>query len=88
MTQALRRQDARGQVRASAAEIYDEFFVPALFAEWAPRVLDAARLAPSLLCGAACEAGAAQQKKATPSRTDSIFVFTAPPLHLDIHGPR
>jgi SAM-dependent methyltransferase len=42
MPQAIRNADARGQVRASAAEIYDEFFVPALFAEWAPRVLDAA----------------------------------------------
>ena len=27
-----------GQVVASAAEVYDEFFVPALFQEWAPRV--------------------------------------------------
>lgn len=45
MTQALRSEDARGQVAASAAEIYDRFFVPALFAEWAPRVLDAARVA-------------------------------------------
>ncbi|HEX5093658.1 MAG TPA: methyltransferase domain-containing protein [Burkholderiales bacterium] len=45
MTQALRSEDARGQVRASAAEVYDEFFVPALFAEWAPRVLEAARVA-------------------------------------------
>jgi len=34
--------DARGQVRASAAEVYDEFFVPALFAQWPARVLDAA----------------------------------------------
>lgn len=42
MQQAMRSDDARGQVRASAAEIYDEFFVPALFGAWAPRVLDAA----------------------------------------------
>lgn len=42
MQQAMRSDDARGQVRASAAEIYDEFFVPALFGAWAPRVLEAA----------------------------------------------
>lgn len=35
-----------GQVTRSAAEIYKEFFVPALFLEWAPRVADAAGLAP------------------------------------------
>jgi len=33
---------ARGQVAASAAEVYDEVFVPALFAQWADPVLDAA----------------------------------------------
>ncbi|MGE5147023.1 MAG: methyltransferase domain-containing protein [Candidatus Eiseniibacteriota bacterium] len=36
----------KGQVTGSAAEIYDAFFVPALFAEWAPRVAEAAGLAP------------------------------------------
>ncbi|MEZ4714335.1 MAG: methyltransferase domain-containing protein [Caldilineaceae bacterium] len=35
-----------GQVIRSAAEIYDEFFVPALFGEWAEPVADAAQLAP------------------------------------------
>jgi SAM-dependent methyltransferase len=35
-----------GQVNRSAAEVYEEFFVPALFQEWAPRVADAAHLAP------------------------------------------
>jgi SAM-dependent methyltransferase len=34
----------KGQVTRSAAEIYDEFFVPALFQEWAPRMADAARI--------------------------------------------
>jgi len=32
----------RGQVAGTAAEIYERFFVPALFAEWAGRVADAA----------------------------------------------
>jgi SAM-dependent methyltransferase len=33
---------SRGQVAASAAEVYEEIFVPALFGPWADRVLDAA----------------------------------------------
>jgi ubiquinone/menaquinone biosynthesis C-methylase UbiE len=32
----------RGQVNSSAAEIYEEFFVPALFREWAARVCESA----------------------------------------------
>jgi ubiquinone/menaquinone biosynthesis C-methylase UbiE len=35
-------EHAAGQVAASAAEIYENFFVPALFAEWPKRVLKAA----------------------------------------------
>jgi SAM-dependent methyltransferase len=33
-----------GQVSASAAEVYEEFFLPALFQEWPPRIVDAARI--------------------------------------------
>jgi len=33
-----------GQVAASAAEIYEEFFVPALFGEWPARVLSAIQI--------------------------------------------
>lgn len=33
-----------GQVVASAAEIYEQFFVPALFAEWPERLLEAAKV--------------------------------------------
>lgn len=36
-----------GQVTAGAADIYETFFVPALFGEWAPRVVDTARIARS-----------------------------------------
>jgi len=32
----------RGQVNTSAAEVYEEFFVPALFGEWGSRVVEAA----------------------------------------------
>lgn len=40
------REHDRGQVAASAAEIYEEFFVPALFAEWPARLLEAAGTRP------------------------------------------
>jgi ubiquinone/menaquinone biosynthesis C-methylase UbiE len=36
----------KGQVSRSAAEVYEEFFIPALFGEWAPRVADAAHIQP------------------------------------------
>lgn len=34
----------RGQVKRTAADIYEEFFVPALFQEWTDRVADAAQV--------------------------------------------
>ena len=37
---------ASGQVSAGAAEIYEEFYLPALFLEWAPRMAEAARVGP------------------------------------------
>ena len=37
----------RGQVSASAAEVYEEFFVPALFTEWPPLLAEAANIRPS-----------------------------------------
>lgn len=39
-------ENDRGQVIQSAAEVYDQFFVPALFEEWAHRVVDAAHVEP------------------------------------------
>lgn len=36
----------RGQLTASAAEVYERFFVPALFGEWAPRLCAAAAVGP------------------------------------------
>ncbi len=35
-----------GQLTGSAADVYDEFFVPALFRQWAPVVADAAGVKP------------------------------------------
>ena len=39
-------ETATGQVSASAAEIYEEFYLPALFQEWATRMVDAAHVVP------------------------------------------
>ena len=47
-----------GQLTATAAEIYERFFVPALFAEWSPRVLQAAGVRPGHdLLDVACGTG-------------------------------
>ena len=54
----------RGQVSRSAAEIYDKFFLPALFEQWTPHVADAASIGAGdhvldVACGTgvlACEA--------------------------------
>ena len=57
----------RGQITASAAEVYEEFFVPALFREWPPRVLDAAGVAAGqrvldVACGTGVLARAARER--------------------------
>jgi len=60
----------KGQVTRSAADIYEEFFVPALFQQWAPLVADAARLAPGQrVLDVACGTGALSReaaKRVTP----------------------
>jgi ubiquinone/menaquinone biosynthesis C-methylase UbiE len=45
-TQQVESQGDRGQVNRSAAEVYEEFFVPALFQEWTSRVVEAAQIGP------------------------------------------
>jgi SAM-dependent methyltransferase len=56
-----------GQVAAAAAEVYEEFFVPALFAEWAPRLCDAAMLVEGqsvvdIACGTGIAARTARER--------------------------
>lgn len=47
-----------GQVNRDAASVYEEFFVPALFAEWAPKVAGALEpIAPGIVLDVACGTG-------------------------------
>lgn len=47
-----------GQLTASAAEVYEEFFLPALFRAWAPQVVTAAQLRPGMkVVDVACGTG-------------------------------
>ncbi len=39
-------QQVKGQVSSDAAEVYEEFFLPALFQPWAERMTEAARITP------------------------------------------
>jgi len=39
------QRSSHGQITGNAARVYEQFFVPALFAEWGPRVADAMALA-------------------------------------------
>jgi ubiquinone/menaquinone biosynthesis C-methylase UbiE len=56
---------ATGQVSADAARIYDAFFVPALFAEWAQPVCDAVEIRPDdCVIDIACGTGVAAREAA------------------------
>ncbi len=71
------QDDLKGQVAGSAAEIYEQFFVPALFAQWAPRVADAARLAPGqrvldVACGTGVLAREAARRVAPGGRVTGL----------------
>jgi ubiquinone/menaquinone biosynthesis C-methylase UbiE len=63
----------RGQVAASSAEIYEQFFVPALFAEWPERVLAAAgvQIGDQVL-DVACGTGILARKAAAIVGTGSV----------------
>ena len=55
-----------GQVTASAAEVYEEFYLPAIFREWAPRMMDAARVgAGHRVLDVACGTGVLARVAAT-----------------------
>lgn len=79
MRQAMRSSDARGQVLAGAAEIYDRFFVPALFAQWAPHMLEAAAVSAGdrvldVACGTGILTRAAAARVRTPGAVTGVDV--------------
>ena len=48
----------RGQVTSSAAEIYDQFYLPALFRQWTPFMINAAKIKPGFkVLDVACGTG-------------------------------
>jgi ubiquinone/menaquinone biosynthesis C-methylase UbiE len=57
----------RGQLTGSAADIYEQIFVPAIFAQWPPVLLDAADVTPGqgildVGCGTGVLAKAAMER--------------------------
>jgi ubiquinone/menaquinone biosynthesis C-methylase UbiE len=65
----------KGQVAASAAEIYEQFFVPALFAEWPECILQAANVQTGdSLLDVACGTGVLAQEAADLVGTNGSVV--------------
>jgi len=62
------------QVQIDAATVYQEFFVPALFQEWPPRVVDAAKIKPGhRVLDVACGTGVlAREAASRVSPTGSV----------------
>jgi SAM-dependent methyltransferase len=68
---------SRGQVAAGAAEVYEAFFVPALFGQWPPQLLDAAgaALGDRVLdvgCGTGVLAAAAAARVGAPGHVAAL----------------
>ena len=77
-----------GQLTKTAAEVYEEFFVPALFGEWAPRTCEAAGVAKGLRlldvgCGTGCVAREAARRGAAVTGLDPNEGMLAVARRLD-----
>lgn len=68
-------EHATGQVTASAAEVYEAFFLPALFQAWTERVAEAARVAPGQhVLDVACGTGVLARTLVDRVRPDGTVV--------------
>jgi len=82
---------AKGQLSKSAAEVYEEFFVPALFADWAAPVCAAAALKPGdavldVACGTGVLARMASQRVGPQGRVVGLDC-NAGMLEVAARGP-
>lgn len=82
-TESDRSADAAaGQVSAAAAEVYEQFFVPALFGQWVEPVLDAVRPVDGdrlldIGTGTGVVARAALRRVGPPARLSELIRMTA-----------
>jgi SAM-dependent methyltransferase len=78
-------EDDRGQVQGSAAEVYEELFVPALFEQWAPRVANAAGIAPGQrVLDVACGTGVLAREAARRTGPRSVCGLDRNPAMLEV----
>ena len=77
--------DDKGQVQGSAAAIYQELFVPALFGQWAPRVADAAGIAGGgqRVLDVACGTGVLAREAAARVGPGSVVGLDRNPVMLE-----
>ena len=65
--------EAATSAQIAAATAYEEFFVPALFREWAPRVVDAAQILPGhRVLDVACGTGVLAREAAGRARPTGV----------------
>jgi SAM-dependent methyltransferase len=72
-------ENETGQISAHAAKIYDEFYIPGLFAQWPPRVIDAARIVTGqrvldVACGTGVLAQAVADRVGTSGSTIGVDI--------------